>query len=404
MVAILGYSRDQILAAVKDMYTEVAAAPTAPYHFPVGREACRLAGYPDEQLGDLPEGAIASFAGVGYPFRAGVVRAGDVVLDIGSGSGTDALLAGRLAGQQGKVWALDMTPAMIEKLRATVANMGLGNVEAIEGSAEHIPLPDNSVDVVTSNGVLNLVPDKRRAIAEIFRVLRPGGRVQIADVVISRPVTPDCLGDPKLWAECVVGATVDEDYLEMFRDAGFVDVTVLREFDYFANSPSLETRKVAGTFGARAIELTMRRGERPAHKALLLARRADPRRLFRAVERRGLTGLVALGLALMACYGALAALALLSLLGVALTIHEAAWAGVIFLFAALTALAVAGGLRRHGSVGPLGLATLGAGLIAYTLFASYEPVTEFVGFGLLAAATFWDYRLRRRTEAKPLGH
>jgi hypothetical protein len=150
----------------------------------------------------------------------------------------------------------------------------------------------------------------------------------------------------------------------MFRDAGFVDVTVLREFDYFANSPSLETRKVAGTFGARAIELTMRRGERPAHKALLLARRADPRRLFRAVERRGVTGLIALALALMACYGALAALALLSLLGVALTIHEAAWAGVIFLFAALTALAVAGGLRRHGSVGPLGLATLGAGLIA----------------------------------------
>ncbi len=398
MVAILGFSRDQILAAVKAMYTEVATAPGAPFHFPVGREACRLVGYPDERLDGLPEAAVSSFAGVGYPFRAGAIRAGDTVLDIGSGSGTDALIAARLAGPAGKVWALDMTPAMISKLRATVAREGVRNVAVIEGSAERIPLPDSSVDVVTSNGVLNLVPDKRRAVAEIFRVLKPGGRVQIADIVIGRPVTADCRDDPKLWAECVVGATVDEDYLQMFRDAGFTAVTVLREFDYFSSSPSPETRKVAGGLSARAVELAMTRGEKAPAKFVQWARRADPRRLYKAVERRGLAGLVALGLALASCYGALAALALLAVLGVTLTLHEGVWAGAVALFAALTAAAVGGGYRRHGSAAPLGLAVVGFGLIAYTMFVAYSGAVELAGFALLAAAVAWDYALRRRQE------
>lgn len=398
MVAILGYSRDQILAAVQAMYTEVATAPGAPFHFPVGREACRLVGYPDEYLDGLPDAAVSSFAGVGYPFRADAIRAGDTVLDIGSGSGTDALIAARLAGPVGKVWALDMTPAMIAKLRATIAQEGIRNVEVIEGSAEEIPLPNNSVDVVTSNGVLNLVPDKRRAIAEIFRVLKPGGRVQIADIVIGRPVTADCREDPKLWAECVVGATVDDDYLQMFRDAGFGDVTVLRSFDYFANSPSPETRKVAGGLGARAVELAMTRGAKAPARIVQLARRADPRRLYKAVERRGLAGLIALGLALAACYGALAALALLAVLGVTLTLHEGVWAGAITLFAALTAAAVAAGYRRHGSAAPLGLAVIGFGFIAYAMFVSYTAAVEIAGFTLLAAAVGWDYALRRRVE------
>lgn len=398
MVAILGYSRDQILAAVKGMYSEVASSPGAPFHFPVGREACRLVGYPAEELDTLPDAAVESFAGVGYPFRAGAIRHGDTVLDIGSGSGTDALLAARLAGPGGKVWALDMTPAMISKLRATIAKEGLRNIEVIEGGAETIPLPDNSVDVVTSNGVLNLVPDKRAAIAEIFRVLKPGGRVQIADIVIGRPVTADCRNDPKLWAECVVGATVDDDYLQMFRDAGFADVAVLREFDYFANSPSPETRKVAGGLAARSLEIAMTRGAAAPSKIVQLARRADPRRLVKAVERRGLSGLVALGLALAACYGAVAALALLAVMGVTLTLHEGVWAGAITLFAGLAAAAVAAGYRRHGSAAPLGLALAGFAAIAYAMLVSYSGAVELGGFVLLAAAVAWDYARRRRSE------
>lgn len=227
MVAIYGYSRNQIFDAVKAMYTAVARRPDGAYHFPIGRAACHLLGYPEPVLTDLPEETVASFAGVRFPFRADVIRAGDVVLDVGAGSGTDALIASRLVGSKGKVFALHMTSAMHEKLRASLTRLRLRNVEVIDGTAEQIPLPDHSVDVITSNGVLNLVPNKRQAISEIFRVLKPGGRVQIADIVIARPVAPDCRRDPALWAECVVGATIDEDYLAMFHEAGFLEVMVL---------------------------------------------------------------------------------------------------------------------------------------------------------------------------------
>jgi len=138
MVAILGFSKDQITAAVQAMYAEVALAPTHPFHFPVGRAGARAVGYPDPQLDGLPPEALASFAGVGYPFRAGVIRPGDEVLDIGAGSGTDTLIASRLVGERGKVWALDITPGMLTKLRATVHAADIRNVEVIEGDAERI--------------------------------------------------------------------------------------------------------------------------------------------------------------------------------------------------------------------------------------------------------------------------
>jgi SAM-dependent methyltransferase len=254
MVAILGFNRDQIFSAVRQMYGEVAASPSTPFHFPVGRSACLFVGYPEELIDGVPAGALESFAGVGCPFHAGVIEAGDRALDVGAGSGTDTLIAARFVGSEGKVWALDMTPAMIAKLRRNIAVVG---AEIIEGNAESIPLPDASVDVVTSNGVLNLVPDKAKAVAEIFRVLRPGGRVQIADIVLSRPVGEERRTDAKLWAECVVGATVDEDYLDLFRAAGFDGVSVLRRFDYFSGSASADTRRIAAALGGRAAEITM---------------------------------------------------------------------------------------------------------------------------------------------------
>jgi arsenite methyltransferase len=259
MVAILGFNREQILDAVRAMYTDVAQEPERVFHFPTGREACLFVGYPQAWLDALPRTAVESFAGVGFPFRADVIRPGDTVLDIGSGSGTDVLSAARLVGRDGEVFALDMTPAMLEKLRGNIDEAGAPNVHVIEGNAEAIPLPDESVDIVTSNGVLNLVPDKRTAFAEIFRVLRPGGKVQIADIVVSKPIGEKSRANPKLWAECVVGALIEEDYLEMFRSAGFRDVSVLRSFDYFSASASADTRRVAGSLGAKAIEIGMSR-------------------------------------------------------------------------------------------------------------------------------------------------
>jgi arsenite methyltransferase len=396
MVAIYGYSKEQIFDAVKAMYTAVATDPDGPYHFPVGRAACCQLGYPEAMLKAVPEDAIASFAGVGFPFRADVIRVGDVVLDVGAGSGTDTLIASHLVGLRGKVLALDMTRAMREKLRATVTRLRLHNVEVVDGTAERIPLPDQSVDVITSNGVLNLVPDKRLAIAEMFRVLKPGGKIQIADIVIARPVAPDCRGDPALWAECVVGATIDDDYLMMFGDAGFLEVTVLRGIDYFAHSPSEETRSVANRFGARAIEITMRRGVAAPHKLVQLAHRADPRRLVKAIERRGLWGVAALVLALIACYGTLMAVSLLPFIGLTLVVDERMWAGTIILFTGMTVVAVAAGVRKHRSLKPLLLTTLGTGLLVYTLLGPYHRVVELIGFTLVAGATVWDLRLRNK--------
>ncbi len=251
--------RDVILTAVEQMYTEVAERPERTFHFPTGRAACEWLGYPTETLDRLPSSAVESFAGVGYPFAAEVIRSGDTVLDVGSGSGTDVLVARDLVGEEGRVIGLDMTRRMRDKLRAIASEVGIENVEVLDGNAEEIPLPDASVDVVTSNGVLNLVPDKEAAVREIHRVLRPGGRVQIADIVLASPPSDACRSQPELWAECIVGATSKEEYLEHFRAAGFEDPEVLGKHDYFSRSPHEETRKVAAGFGAKAVVLRTRK-------------------------------------------------------------------------------------------------------------------------------------------------
>lgn len=258
MVAMLSDKREFIFKAVQDMYSDVALHPGKVFHFPTGRLACLFVGYPAAQLDLLPRTAVESFAGVGYPFAAGVIGSGDIVLDIGSGSGTDALLAGTFANC-GRVYALDMTQDMLEKLRGNIFAMGADRVQPLEGNAEEIPLPDASVDVITSNGVLNLVPDKRAAFAQIARVLRPGGRLQISDIALDNPVSEKSRSDPQLWAECVVGAVVEQDYLELLRDAGLRAEIVGRQ-DYFSGSVSADTRRAARTLGAHAITL---RGTRP---------------------------------------------------------------------------------------------------------------------------------------------
>lgn len=404
MVAVLGFSKEEIRAAVTDMYTLVADKPETALHFPIGSDACRLAGYSDAQIDRLPPAALESFAGVGCPFRADIIKPGQTVLDVGSGSGTDVIIAAGLVGPEGRVYALDLTPAMRAKLQATLDEAGIDHVEIVAGDAENIPLPDSCVDVVSSNGVLNLVPDKRRAIREIFRVLKPGGQVQIADIVIASPVTPDCEDDPRLWAECVVGATVDESYLEMFRDAGFEEVEVLRDYDYFAHSPSAETREIAGQFGAHAFELRMvRRDEAPA-LALQWLKRLNPARLARDIRQRGLWGSLALIMALLSCYGTLALVGLMSALGATLAINQALWAGSIVLFAWLTCIVIAPGIRKHRSIKPLGIAIAGAATISYAMFVDYFLLIEITGFLILAAATAWDYQLRRWSKVKSGKH
>ncbi|MFC3285000.1 MerC family mercury resistance protein [Litchfieldella rifensis] len=403
MVAILGYSRQQIVAAVQGMYTAVADSPDSPFHFPVGSSACRLLGYPPEQVAELPQSLVESFAGVGYPFRAKAVQPGDRVLDIGAGAGNDSLIASRLAGPRGHVIALDLTAAMTRKLKHTVTEAGVPNISVLQASAERLPLADASIDSITSNGALNLVPDKRRAVAEMFRVLRPQGRLQLADVVIRRPVSVDCHDDPRLWVECVVGATVEEDLLALFHDAGFEDIHVLNTLDYFAHSPSDQTREIAASFGAHSIELGMQRGQEAPSPMQQWLRRLDPRRWLAALHRRGLAGMATLLMALLTCYGTLAVVAMLPLLGLGLRVNEGAWATAIALFVLLTLAAIAAGIRRHQSLGPTLAGTIATGILLYTLFVDYHALVELAGFLLLAAATGWDLYRRRHQEARVLG-
>jgi arsenite methyltransferase len=395
MVAIAGFNKDQIFAAVRQMYSDVATAPSRQYHFPTGRDACRFAGYPDAMLGAVPTTAIESFAGVGFPFRAGVIQRGDTVLDLGAGSGTDTLIAADLVGPQGKVYALDITPAMIAKLRSNIAQAGVSNVEVIEGNAEAIPLPDASVDVVTSNGALNLVPDKPKAIAEIFRVLRPGGRVQIADIVVSRPVGKSALSDPSLWAECVVGASIEEDYLDLFRMTGFADVTVLRRYDYFSGSASADTRRIAAALGGKAAEITMYRPDAAQSRPTANVRRWSPFALGRRASQHGLVGLLATGAALVACYGLLALVAVLGIMGLSMPLNEGAWAAAIVGLAALSPIGLALNLQVHRTVGPILIGAAGALLVAYAMLGHYDWRIEAVGFAALAGAVLWDRYLFR---------
>lgn len=255
MVVVTSNQRDVIFDAVRAMYTEVAERPEQGFHFPSGRPACDMLGYPAEDLDWLPASVVASFAGVGYPFQADVIRPGDTVLDIGSGSGTDAFLAAHRVGPSGRVIGLDMTASMREKLMAHARTLGITNVEVLDGNAEAIPLPDGCVDVVTSNGVLNLVPDKAAAFRELARVLVAGGRLQLSDIIVGTLPSAACRAESQLWAECIVGATTVDDYLQMLAASGLTRIEVLSEFDYFANSDSAETRKVAAGFNAHAVTL-----------------------------------------------------------------------------------------------------------------------------------------------------
>lgn len=258
MVAITKFQREHIFDAVRLLYTELAQTPEKAYHFPKGRPACRHVGYPEELLETLPERVVESFAGVGYPFASNVIKKGHHVLDIGSGSGTDVMITAREVTDAGKVYALDLTQAMLDKLRSNMEHAEISHVEYLFGNAEEIPVPDACVDVVTSNGVLNLIPNKGKACEEIMRILRPGGHIQIADIVIGENAEKldESKANPRLWAECIVGAVEQQAYLDMFREHGFKDVTLLNKFDYFAESPNPTTRDVAADFGAHAIVLT----------------------------------------------------------------------------------------------------------------------------------------------------
>ena len=183
---------------IKKTYASVSEEPEKDFIFPTGRAWAEDLGYPEE-LASVPEAAVESFAGVANPWTMGRLAEGERVLDLGSGAGTDSLIAAQMVGEQGSVTGIDMTTEMLEKARAAAAEMGATNVEFVESEAEQLPFPDGSFDVVISNGVIDLIPDKDAVFAELYRVLTPGGRIQIADVTIQNPVSADGRRNIDLW-------------------------------------------------------------------------------------------------------------------------------------------------------------------------------------------------------------
>lgn len=225
---------------IRAEYSRLAQSPEGDFHFHRGPVyASALLGYDASELATLPADAVSRFAGVGNPLRLGPIEDGDVVADIGCGAGTDLLLAARRVGPLGRAFGIDRNPAMraLALRNARMAGLG-GRVDVREGSFAFLPLPDASVDVVISNGVLNLCVDKLAALREVRRVLRPGGRLYLADAVVRLPFSADNRSQAALWAACVAGAMPEQELLLAAAEAGLRHGRIVERFDAFRDTPA----------------------------------------------------------------------------------------------------------------------------------------------------------------------
>jgi SAM-dependent methyltransferase len=206
--AVVDVDTEQVRAAIRAEYGEVATSPDKGFHFHTGRKLAGILGYRDQWLEGIPETSIASFAGTGSPFAMGELARGERVVDIGCGAGIDSLIAGRMVGGDGKdsrfvatgeVIGVDMTPEMLARGRAAAAEVGMDHVRFVDGYMEALPVDDGWADVIISNGVLNLSPNKPKALREMWRVLRPGGRLQLADIIVEKEVSAAAKQKIDLW-------------------------------------------------------------------------------------------------------------------------------------------------------------------------------------------------------------
>jgi len=222
--------------------------PSADSIFIQGKLA-RILGYQDKWLEALPACAIDSMAGTGNPFSLGEVKPGEHVVDCGSGAGADSLIAAQMVAPGGHVIGVDMTPEMLSKARRNAEEAGTANVEFREGYLEALPIQDGWADVIISNGVLNLVPDKETALLEMYRVLKPGGRIQIADIALQKPVPEGSKSDVTLWTGCIAGGLLKVQLERKVQAAGFKDVEVIWGKDVFSGAPQHSDAANFGTLG-----------------------------------------------------------------------------------------------------------------------------------------------------------
>ena len=244
--------KDQLESKVKDMYRHVAEEPHGRFHFELGEQVALRAGYDPDRLQAVPRDAVESFAGVGYFFDLAALTPGEIVVDLGSGSGMDAFYAAGLVGPTGRVVGVDFTREQLEKARGVAASAGLEQVEFLEGPIEALPIRTASADCVISNGVINLAPDKAAVFAEAARILRPGGRLAIADIISEQPLTDAIVCNADLWAACIGGAAQQDRYLEAIESSGFV-VDQVRDNTYEFISD--QARNASATYGVKSISV-----------------------------------------------------------------------------------------------------------------------------------------------------
>lgn len=237
---------------VKDMYRHVAERPGGDYHFELGRPLAERLGYPAEVLDRIPDGAIESFAGVGYFFDLAELREGESVLDLGSGSGMDVFFAARRVGAGGRVVGVDFTAQQLAKARRLAADAGFGQVELCEGRIEAAPAADAEFDCVISNGVINLSPRKDRVFAEVARVLRPGGRLAIADIVSEQQLKESIVCDAGLWASCIGGAAQQDAYRAAIEGAGLrIDEIRQNPYEFISD----RARDASAKYGVKSVSV-----------------------------------------------------------------------------------------------------------------------------------------------------
>jgi arsenite methyltransferase len=239
-------------AKVKDMYRHVALQPHDRFHFELGAPVALRVGYEADRLADIPTRAVESFAGVGFFFDLADLQAGETVVDLGSGSGMDAFYAAGLVGLTGQVCGVDFTQEQLEKARRLAHEAGLAQVEFRDGRIDALPLGDGTVDCVISNGVINLCPDKKAVFAEAARVLKPGGRLAIADIISEQQLKDSIVCNADLWASCIGGAAQQDLYLDAIEAAGFT-VAALRTNAYAFISE--QARNATATYGVKSISL-----------------------------------------------------------------------------------------------------------------------------------------------------
>jgi arsenite methyltransferase len=252
----VGVDTTELTEKVQRMYRAVATEPDGEYHFELGRSLAVRLRYPAEVLDRIPAGAIESFAGVGYFFDLAELREGESVVDLGSGSGMDAFFAATEVGASGRVVGVDFTSEQLAKARRLAGEPGFDRVEFREGRIERVPVEDGSADCVISNGVINLSPDKQRVFTEAARVLLPGGRLAVADIVSEQQLKESIVCDADLWASCIGGAAQQDAYHETIEDAG-LRIELIRENPY--EFISERARNASVKYGVKSVSLLARK-------------------------------------------------------------------------------------------------------------------------------------------------